>query len=111
MSPKKYLFFAVMVASLCRGGPAFGEETLDSQAALGLSGLAVRAGARSVLGTLWKVNDVAASKLMVAFYRELTQPGTSRATALRRAQMVLLKDKRYLHPGYWSPFLIISNWL
>ncbi|MBW2390104.1 MAG: CHAT domain-containing protein [Deltaproteobacteria bacterium] len=83
----------------------------DERAALGLSGLAVRAGARSVLGTLWKVNDVAASKLMVAFYRELTQPGTSRASALRRAQMNLLEDRRYLHPGYWSPFLIISNWL
>ena len=81
------------------------------RAALGLSGLAVRAGARSVLGTLWKVNDVAAAKLMVAFYRELIQPGTSRATALRRAQVELLSDRRYLHPGYWSPFLIISNWL
>ena len=83
----------------------------DERAALGLSGLAVRAGARSVLGTLWKVNDVAASKLMVAFYSELIQPGTSRASALQRAQMELLKDRRYLHPGYWSPFLMISNWL
>jgi CHAT domain-containing protein len=83
----------------------------DERAALGLSGLAVRAGARSVLGTLWKVNDVAASKIMVAFYGELSQPGTSRAVALQRAQMELLKDRRYLHPGYWSPFLIISNWL
>ena len=40
-----------------------------------------------------------------------TEAQPSRATALRRAQMELLKDRRYLHPGYWSPFLIISNWL
>lgn len=83
----------------------------DERSALGLSGLAVRAGARSVLGTLWKVNDVAGSKLMVIFYRELMRPGVSRATALQRAQQELLSDRRYLHPGYWSPYLIIGNWL
>ncbi len=83
----------------------------DERAALGLSGLAVRAGARSVLGTLWKVNDAAASRLMVAFYTELKRPGVSRALALQRAQIGLLQDRRYRHPVYWAPFLIISNWL
>ena len=83
----------------------------DERAALGLSGLAVRAGARSVLGTLWKVNDAAASRLMVEFYTELKRPGVSRALALQRAQIGLLQDRRYRHPVYWAPFLIISNWL
>ena len=54
----------------------------DERAALGLSGLAVKAGARSALGALWNVNDVAASQLMISFYQHLAVPGTSRAAAL-----------------------------
>jgi len=83
----------------------------DERAALGLSGLAVRAGARSALGSLWLVNDEAASRLMIDFYTELRQPGVSRAHALQHAQRKLLADDRWRHPGYWAPFLLISNWL
>jgi CHAT domain-containing protein len=83
----------------------------DDRAALGLSGLAVKAGARSALGALWNVNDAAASQLMVSFYRELALPGTSRAQALARAQRELIADLRTRHPAYWAPFLLISNWL
>ena len=57
------------------------------------------------------MNDVAASQLMVSFYREISQVGVSRALALQRAQLELLRDNRYRHPSYWAPFLIISNWL
>jgi CHAT domain-containing protein len=35
----------------------------------------------------------------------------SKAEALRRAQLRMLTDLRYRHPGYWSPFLVIGNWL
>jgi CHAT domain-containing protein len=35
----------------------------------------------------------------------------SRATALRRAQMRILSNPRYEHPGFWSPFLMINSWL
>jgi CHAT domain-containing protein len=83
----------------------------DERAALGLSGLAVKAGARSALGALWNVNDVAASQLMISFYQRLAQPGTSRAQALAGAQRELLEDPRTRHPAYWAPFLLISNWL
>jgi CHAT domain-containing protein len=31
--------------------------------------------------------------------------------ALQRAQVKLLGDPRYQHPGFWSPFLLINNWL
>lgn len=82
----------------------------DERAALGLSGIAVKAGARSALGTLWKVNDEAASRLVVDFYDQLGQ-GASRAQALRHAQRGLLAEPRFQHPGYWSPFLLIGNWL
>jgi CHAT domain-containing protein len=83
----------------------------DDRAALGLSGIAVKTGARSALGTLWKVDDEAASLLVVDFYRRLGQEGVSRAAALRAAQREMLKDLRFRHPGHWSAFLLISNWL
>jgi CHAT domain-containing protein len=83
----------------------------DEQAALGLAGIAIKAGARSAVGTLWKVNDVAASELVAAFYRRLRDPAVSRAVALQEAQLELLEDLRYRHPGYWSAFVLISDWL
>ena len=83
----------------------------DERAALGLSGVAVEAGARSALGTLWSVADDAASLLMIEFYRNLKQEGVSRALALRRAQLTLLRDPRYAHPVDWAPFLLIGSWL
>jgi CHAT domain-containing protein len=83
----------------------------DDQAALGLAGIAVKAGARSALASLWFINDPASSSLVSGFYRALKQPGTSKAMALRHAQTELLSDPRYRHPGYWAPFLLIGNWL
>lgn len=83
----------------------------DERAALGLAGVAVRSGARSALATLWMVHDEASAELVTAFYRELAHSGVSRAEALRRAQRVLLETRRFQHPSYWSPFLLINSWL
>lgn len=83
----------------------------DDRAALGLAGIAIKAGARSALATLWYINDQASSVLVSEFYRQLQDPSISRAVALQRAQLKLLNDPRHEHPGYWSPFLLINNWL
>jgi filamentous hemagglutinin family protein len=83
----------------------------DDRAALGLAGVAIRAGARSALGSLWSIADEATTQLVVEFYRQLKDPSVSRATALQRAQLRLLESDRFSHPFYWSPFLMISNWL
>jgi CHAT domain-containing protein len=83
----------------------------DDRAALGLSGVAVRAGARSALGTLWAVPDASTYELIVAFYRQLEDPGVSKAEALRRAQTQLRASPHFAHPYYWAPFLLINNWL
>jgi CHAT domain-containing protein len=83
----------------------------DDRAALGLAGMAIKAGARSALATLWNINDEASVELVVDFYRELKEPSISRAIALQRAQIKLLSNPRYEHPGFWSPFLMINNWL
>lgn len=82
----------------------------DDRAALGLAGVAVKAGARSALASLWFINDQASSLLVGNFYRQLHKR-QSKAQALRLAQQELLNDPRYRHASYWSPFLLIGNWL
>jgi CHAT domain-containing protein len=82
----------------------------DDRAALGLAGVALKAGARSALATLWCVNDQASAVLVAEFYTQLHQ-GNSKAAALRGAQLNLMGDQRYYHPAFWAPYLIIGNWL
>jgi len=53
-----------------------------------------------VAAVVANVNDVAASQLMISFYRHLAEPGTSRAQALAHAQRELLADSRTRHPAY-----------
>ena len=88
-------------------------ETLtgDKRAALGLAGVAVRAGARSTLGSLWQVNDEATSLLMSNFYQELAQQNLTKVEALRQAQLSLLKNPRFDAPFYWASFVLLGNWL
>jgi len=83
----------------------------NDRAALGLAGIALRAGARSALATLWSVNDQSSTALVTGFYRELADPEVSRAEALRRAQLALLQLRGSRHPAFWSAFVLISSWL
>jgi CHAT domain-containing protein len=81
----------------------------DERAALGLAGVAVKAGARSALASLWFVNDESTARLITEFYRQLANEA-GKAAALRGAQLLLLNDERYSHPAYWAPFLMIGDW-
>ena len=83
----------------------------DDRAALGLAGIAIKAGARSALATLWFVNDEASSALVIEFYSQLKDPSLSKAMALRQAQLKLLENPDFQHPIFWSPFLLLNNWL
>jgi len=83
----------------------------DKRAALGLAGVAVRAGTRSTLASLWNLNDASTALLMSHFYQELAKPGVSKAEALRRAQLALLKQEEYEIPYFWAPYVLIGNWL
>jgi CHAT domain-containing protein len=83
----------------------------DKRAALGLAGVAVRAGARSTLGSLWKVNDEATAYLMSNFYQELSQQNSTKVAALRQAQLSLLSNPRFDSPFYWASFVLLGNWL
>lgn len=84
----------------------------DDRAALGLAGIAVKAGARSAFATLWFVNDRASARVVTDFYTQLKErPGRGKAHALQVAQVNLIKDPNFNHPCYWAPYLIIGNWL
>lgn len=83
----------------------------NDRAPLGISGAAIKARAKSVLGTLWPVDDLAAKTLMQQLYSGLTREHQSKVEALRQAQLKLLRDPEMQHPFYWAPFVLIGNWL
>jgi len=63
-----------------------------------------RAGAKSIIASLWSVNDAATKDLMIQFYQNMKQ-GMSKSEALRKAKL----SKINLHPFYWSPFILIGD--
>ncbi len=93
--------------------------TGDSRSTLGLGGVAVQAGAKSALASLWVIDDGIAAKVAVDFYDELLRnTNVSKAKALQSVLVKFIKkekadgnDDLYSHPKYWSPFVIIGNWL
>ncbi len=82
----------------------------DNRAILGLAGLAVKAGARSTLSTLWRVEDNATTELMERFYKEWKAKEVTKAEALHRAQLALLENPKTQHPYKWAPYILIGNW-
>lgn len=82
----------------------------DERAALGLGGIALKAGAKSAVATLWSVGDESAFRMITEFYRQLGLSGMSKAKALQNAQKNFIATNPYSHPTYWAPFLLIGNW-
>jgi CHAT domain-containing protein len=82
----------------------------DNRAALGLAGAAIRSGARSTVATLWQVNDESTALFMTEFYRQLAASKSSKAEALRNAQLTLLQNREYQNPYFWAPFVLVGNW-
>lgn len=83
----------------------------NERAAMGLAGVAVKAGVKSALATLWYVDDEATSLAIREFYRQLKTPGITKAAALQNAQKKLIERPRYWHALYWGPFVLIGNWM
>ena len=103
--PNRARSIELLVLSACR------TVTGDRRAALGLAGVAIRAGARSTLAGLWYISDAATVPLMSQFYQELAKTTVTKAEALRRAQQTLLQNPQYRHPVYWAPYVLVGNWL
>lgn len=83
----------------------------DDRAALGLAGVAVQAGARSTLASLWNLDDESGSQFVQEFYHALVEKKMGRAEALREAQLTLLKSPKYRHPMNWAPYVLLGSWL
>jgi CHAT domain-containing protein len=102
---------------------------------LGFAGLAVQAGVKSALGSLWSVSDEGTLGLMTQLYQQLKQ-APIKAEALRQAQLAMLRgemrlkggqlisgsksvplppelakqgDKTFEHPYFWAGFTMIGN--
>ncbi len=83
---------------------------------LGLTRSFLYAGAASLLLSYWQIPDAIAAELITAFYRHLAA-GERKATALRRAQLALLRRGRegdadsshYQHPFIWAPFFLMGS--
>ncbi|MFK8184231.1 MAG: CHAT domain-containing protein [Phormidesmis sp.] len=84
--------------------------TGDDRATLGLAGVAIRAGARSVIASLWKVDDDTAADVIKQFYGYLKQPELSKAQALQHAQIDAIHKSSRANPGRWAPLLLVGSW-
>lgn len=72
--------------------------------------MAQKQGAKAVIGTLWSVADNSTANFMTEFYRLFKLEKLDKAEAIRLAQINIAADKNYLHPFYWSPFVLFGNW-
>lgn len=73
---------------------------------MGLTRGLFAAGARTIVVSLWMVEDETTARLMQAFYAGLCQ-GEPIHVALRQAQLFIRRESS--HPYYWSPFIVIGD--
>lgn len=82
----------------------------DKKAALGLAGVAAKAGARSTIATLWQISDKEASIFMRVFYSLLKNDSISKAKALQLTKQIILKSTERKHPNQWAAYILLGNW-
>jgi len=122
----------LLTLSACQTGAS--GTALNGREVDGLGITAQQKGAKAVLASLWSVADQSTALLMADFYKQwLATPGSTKAGALRQAQLDMLhgtianksstergigvkkaNDKEpassFSHPFYWAPFILIGNW-
>lgn len=91
----------LVVLSACQTG--LGKE-IQGEGLVGLMRGFMHAGTRQVVVSLWSVSDEGTAELMTRFYRGYVKEKLSAAEALRRAQLSMLKEKRWRHPFFWAAF-------
>jgi CHAT domain-containing protein len=72
------------------------------------------AGARTVIMSLWPVEDQATRQWMTALYRGRLMKGLTTADATREASLAVLRQRRArglsAHPFYWAAFVAAGDW-
>jgi CHAT domain-containing protein len=89
------------VLSACQ--TALGRE-IRGEGIVGLTHGFMAAGSKSVVASLWKVDDRATAALMADFYEAMLDKGMAPAAALRSAKLKMMQDKQWSAPYYWAGF-------
>jgi CHAT domain-containing protein/tetratricopeptide (TPR) repeat protein len=93
----------VVVLSACDTG--LGED-VAGEGLVGLTRAFLYAGSKSVVASLWKVDDAATAELMRHFYEAMLKDGLPPAAALRSAKEAMRRQKRWQQPYYWAGFFV-----
>ena len=83
---------------------ALGKD-IKGEGLVGLTHSFMSAGSKSVVATLWKVDDRATAVLMANFYQSMLQERMPPAAALRAAKLKIKQDKRWSTPYFWAGFV------
>lgn len=94
----------MVVLSACQTGKG---RLAKGEGVLGFSLAFMAAGARSVLSSLWNINDESTSRFMGYFYGHLAR-GESKARALRSSKMRMLESE-FGHPRHWAAFVLFGD--
>jgi CHAT domain-containing protein/tetratricopeptide (TPR) repeat protein len=90
------------VLSACE--TALGKE-LSGEGLIGFTHSFLSAGSKSIVASLWKVDDRPTAILMADFYKSMLQQGMAPAAALRAAKLNLMKEQRWRAPYFWASFV------
>lgn len=93
----------LVVISGCRTGLG---RNVKGEGVVGLTSGFMYAGAKSVVSSLWKVDDDATAELMSQFYAAMLQDGSTPAAALRTAKRKISEQERWRAPFYWAAFTL-----
>ena len=94
----------LVVLSCCHSG----QGEVSSEGVVGIARAFLFAGARSVVATLWAINDETTLEFMKSFYQHL-RSGESASSALQRAMKCLRDSDKFSAPKYWAPFVLIGD--
>jgi len=82
------------------------EANANGQEISGLAYVLERAGAKSVIASLWNAEDSTSAEIMTQFYQNL-QKGMTKSEAMQKAK--LSQIDQHPHPFFWSPFILIGD--
>lgn len=98
----------LVVLSACQ--TALGKN-VKGEGLIGLTRGFMFAGSKSVLATLWKVDDEATTELMTHFYEGLLKDHLPPGRALQNAKVALWKQKRWQSPYFWAAFQLQGEYV